>query len=1535
MVRDDFWMAATRFMRDLEIRLLEGENSAAVDLFDPDHARKVLVAFGRAFGRLPERAPDTSSDQTEFLKESVHGLAEDGKVISVRLALFAEMMKGKPWVPSTLKEVGGTKGVGVTFLEETFSASTAPPEHRLHQKAAQAVLKALLPESGTDIKGQMRSRQELLDASGYTSRPRDFDDLIHILDPELRLITPTDPEGQDGGRRTEGGGQTKQDRVSQVGLGDSSVPVPSSVLRPPPSVLQYYQLAHDYLVHSLRDWLTRKQRETRRGRAELRLVERSASWNAKPENRYLPSPAEWANIRLLTKRRDWTQPQRKMMNRAGRVHGVRGLVAACAVIALTALGLNIRHRVIEANHVTYASGLVQQLLKADLPQVPAIVQAMGAHRRWTNPELREIVAEASENSKEKLHSSIALLPVEPGQAEYLYSRLLTADPGELAVIRQVLIGHQTALVDRLWNVLENAQANADQRFCAACALAGYVPGGNEERWRSASRFTTEQLLASVIKNPSHYVPLMEMLRPIRERLLAPLSTVFRDPKRPETERSFATNILADYAGDNPGALVDVLLDAEPKPFGILYPVAERLSRDTLPLLQGELDRKQAPEWSDPPLDALWTKPDSATVSRFEASHGLISDRFAFCQTMPMDELLATAEALRPSGYRPVRFRPYADGAVVRVAAVWNRDGRTWRIAAGLTPEQVRRQDETNQKEKFFPVDVAGYLAPGEGGKAGERYAVLWALASEGDEPRLYVRAGEDDLAETLARLADAKLISRTLHALKGTDGRLTYSGVWGRPPGPGVSAKEDRDLFEASLADRRARRGDQIVIDVAVSQEGAPRSVQDRAHAALARAGKTLAAKAEDVVARKTRALVYLRLGETAKALEDWSGLLAKEKDDIDAVGYHAIALARLGKKDQARAGLAGLEKANAPRDTRLFLSLVVAAELGEGADKAIADFDTVLKKDPDDAELLYAGARAFALASAAVSRKDKAKGQALAARSLQLLHDAVRSDDAVFGQIEDDLALDPIRDDPAFTEIMKASHPERRYAAVWSTEASFDSISLDGLDPAEAQRRARDLAAQGYRPVAWSAVRATPAGELLAASVWHRPVVSEDAKDRLAERQARAAAAMFRLGKAEAIWPLLRHSPDPRLRSFIVNWLKPLGADPRLIAAELERLDSPTAGHAPPANQKMDAILFHPDTSERRALILALGTYGPGALSPGEREPLIARLADTYRDDPDAGVHGAAEWLLRRWGHEAKLAAIDLELSKLKDRAGRRWFVNGQGQTFALIDGPVEFRMGSPATETERNPGNETPRRIAIPRRFAIASKEVTVSQFQRFLKLTSITIPRYTLPAAYLNRYSPDPEGPWIAPDWYAATHYCNWLSEQEGIPKEQWCYIPASSGAYAEGITIPADVLERSGYRLPTEAEWEYACRAGAMTSRYYGHSDRLLGAYARYQANSQEHAGRCGELLPNDLGLFDILGNEWERLQDISDVRRPSRRAIEYDIININELISEKDHRLLRGGAFDNRPSYVRAADRNGNQPANRTNVYGFRPARTYH
>ena len=103
----------------------------------------------------------------------------------------------------------------------------------------------------------------------------------------------------------------------------------------------------------------------------------------------------------------------------------------------------------------------------------------------------------------------------------------------------------------------------------------------------------------------------------------------------------------------------------------------------------------------------------------------------------------------------------------------------------------------------------------------------------------------------------------------------------------------------------------------------------------------------------------------------------------------------------------------------------------------------------------------------------------------------------------------------------------------------------------------------------------------------------SEMDKDRLAERQARAAITLLRMGKAGEIIPLLRHSADPRLRSFIVNWLKPLGARSTKCRRGT-RPDRPECQADPrPGQQKMDAILFHPETSQRRALILALGHTG------------------------------------------------------------------------------------------------------------------------------------------------------------------------------------------------------------------------------------------------------------------------------------------------------------------------------------------------------
>jgi formylglycine-generating enzyme required for sulfatase activity len=434
-----------------------------------------------------------------------------------------------------------------------------------------------------------------------------------------------------------------------------------------------------------------------------------------------------------------------------------------------------------------------------------------------------------------------------------------------------------------------------------------------------------------------------------------------------------------------------------------------------------------------------------------------------------------------------------------------------------------------------------------------------------------------------------------------------------------------------------------------------------------------------------------------------------------------------------------------------------------------------------------------------------------------------------------------------------------------------------------------------------------------------------EAQKDGLAERQARAAIALLRFGHPGEIWPRLQHSSDPRLRSFIVNWLAPMGANPSDIIRALDRLPATAKPNPAPGQQFMEAVLFHPEISMRRALILALGTYGTDALSPGEREPLTTTLLDLYRNDADSGVHGAAAWTLRRWGQGDRLKTIGAELMKLKEKGERRWYVNSQGQTFVVIEGPVEYWMGSPTSEPDRFDKNETMHRRVTPRRFAIAATEVPVRQFQAFLRETP------ALQFRYLEKYSPDPDGPQTQVSWYQAAGYCDWLSRKEGLHA---CYEPNSEGEYAAGMKIKPDALSLGGYRLPTEGEWEYACRAGAGTSRYYGASVDLLGRYARYSATSQDHAWSCGSLLPNDLGLFDMLGNVFEWVLEVFSLYQPDDRGRVTESEAVKDaMVNDSNPRLLRGGSFVFQPAIARSAFRDGVTPAERISSLGFRPART--
>ena len=169
LVRDDFWMALTRFLRMLEINLSSERNMMAVDLFDREHARAVLAAFGRGYGKLPEAPDALTGEQRKFLDEAINGLAEDDRVICVRLALFAEMFKDRPWTPSGLKDAGGHPGGWrrVSEGDDRVAGATSHAQPAWH--AARTILESLLPPAGSPLKGRIRSYAELVDRLGLSA----------------------------------------------------------------------------------------------------------------------------------------------------------------------------------------------------------------------------------------------------------------------------------------------------------------------------------------------------------------------------------------------------------------------------------------------------------------------------------------------------------------------------------------------------------------------------------------------------------------------------------------------------------------------------------------------------------------------------------------------------------------------------------------------------------------------------------------------------------------------------------------------------------------------------------------------------------------------------------------------------------------------------------------------------------------------------------------------------------------------------------------------------------------------------------------------------------------------------------------------------------------------------------------------------------------------------------------------------------------------------------------------------------------------
>ena len=544
LVSSDYWNAASEFFTSLDISLSQRRNLQTISLFDRAHARKVLMLFGQAYGRLPANPMLLTPEQNAFLDQAVEEMAQRGKVVSIRLAIFADLLQARPWNRSMLAAMGGAEGVGVRFLEDAFVARDAPPEQIRQRQAAQKVLKVLLPPLGMDIQGHCRTDEELAAAANYGDRPEAYAKLIRVLDDELRLITPA---ADDLGRK--------------IG----------------------YQLTHDYLVPSVRTWLAYTQQETRRGQAELLLEERADAWNARQakETRQLPSLGEYLFILTHTSRRDRTERQQRMLRVAALFHGLRILTVCFGLVALAWLGMTI------SKHWSIA-GLVDKLVSADPQQVPAIIQQLDASpdlaAAYLQPYLDRVPQKDSEQVAQ-LHARMAAVKRDSKHVEPLVEYLLTGSRENYIIpIRELLRPHATSLTERLRTTLQDESQPAQQRLRAALVLAEFLPAPSIDT-------LTEQELQFVIAQltlaSDELQPLLrQALRPLHQQLVPALSKLIGNEQVTPSQQRAVAEALADLAASDTVLLAELLTLTTQEQYQVLFPIiAENPSPEVVAVLR--------------------------------------------------------------------------------------------------------------------------------------------------------------------------------------------------------------------------------------------------------------------------------------------------------------------------------------------------------------------------------------------------------------------------------------------------------------------------------------------------------------------------------------------------------------------------------------------------------------------------------------------------------------------------------------------------------------------------------------------------------------------------------------------------------------------------------------------------------------------------------------------------------------------------------------------------------------------------------------
>ena len=403
----------------------------------------------------------------------------------------------------------------------------------------------------------------------------------------------------------------------------------------------------------------------------------------------------------------------------------------------------------------------------------------------------------------------------------------------------------------------------------------------------------------------------------------------------------------------------------------------------------------------------------------------------------------------------------------------------------------------------------------------------------------------------------------------------------------------------------------------------------------------------------------------------------------------------------------------------------------------------------------------------------------------------------------------------------------------------------------------------------------------------------------KLQDRRGIAAALQISLGD-KAGFSVFSFSSDPTSKSKCQLMLGQLNVSPAMFVEKINSIG---------------------DISSKSSMVISLGDIELDSIDMETKDKWKSEFLEMYQKNPDAGLHGALDWLLRkRWGL-GKECDLVVESLKSKTVPGNKWLVNSMGQTFAILEGPITFQIGSPLDEPLRYEAERIHER-AISKSIVVAQKEVTLNDF-----LALVPQQRYT------EKYSKTPDSAMICISWFDSARYCNLLTEKE-FGASECVYLPNEQGLYEEGMRIADNPLKKKGYRMPTEAEFEFFHRAGSLAMFNHGSDVRLTDRYSFYVANSKDQAWPVGSLRPNAFGLFDTGGNVFEWCLESYDPY-PNLNISDEDAFmsSQNKMIMASISRGMRGGCFYNQISSLRSADRNGAKPDDRSNSRGLRLVRS--